>query len=504
MEMMLVTPGESKIIVGMQWGDEGKGKGVDYICCEMDADVVVRYNGGNNAGHSVWVNGKLIHLHFIPSGVVNQKCLALMAAGELIEPFAFGKELQYVQQVGGIDTTGRIMMDPRMSVIMFYHRVEDMALEIIRKRGEEGEVIGTTAKGVGPAYADLAKRADIRLQDLLGDPSKFSETFRRKLTEKLFYFYNDLGLKKDDDKDIDELRDILKALKKKDEEGCSELIEAGLIDRGVFDYSRYYCPKNGLRADVLIEEYLNAAIELENQVQVCDLAFEVQKLHYAGKNILFEGGQGSLLDVRYGTTPFVTSCHPIAGGACIGTPVGPLFFENSEVIGVGKLFTTRVGNGPFPTESEEFGRIVRGNVGEAGAEYGTTTGRQRRCGYLDMTILRSTAMWSGVNRFLGTKLDVCDSLKEIRICTHYELDGEKLYLMPTKTEELNQVVPVYDTLPGWGEDTTKARSWNDLPLNARRFFNRVMEEIQMPIEGANEVKPWGIGNGPDREQLIKL
>lgn len=504
MGTLLVTPGENKIIVGMQWGDEGKGKGVDYVCDDMDTDVVVRFNGANNAGHSVWVNGKLVHLHFIPSGVVNPECLALMAAGELIEPFAFGKELQYVQQVGGIDTAGRIMMDPRMSVIMFYHRIEDIAREIVRKRGNEDAEIGTTAKGVGPAYADLAQRNDIRLQDLLGDPDTFAEIFRQKLAEKLFFFYQDLGLKKDAKKNTDELLDILKALKEKDEEGCSELIEAGLIDREVFDYSRYYCPKNGLKADVLIEEYLRAASELKSQVQVCDLAFEIQKLHYAGKKILFEAGQGPLLDVRFGTFPYVTSCHPIAGGACIGAGVGPLFFEGSEVIGVGKLITTRVGSGPMPTEDEEFAQLVRGKRGAPGAEYGTTTGRPRRCGPLDMVLLRTTGMWSGINRFLGTKLDAYDSFEKIQICTHYELDGETRYLMPTKTEELNRVVPVYDTLPGWRESTTNVRSWDDLPPNARGFFDRVMEEIQMPIEGANEVKPWGIGNGPDREQLIKL
>ena len=494
------------IVVGLQFGDEGKGKIVDKVIAFlvelMDAGAVVRYNGANNAGHSVWINGHLVHIHFIPSGIVNPKCLSLMAAGELIEPFAFLKELQYVQKVGGINTAGRIIADPRMNIILFYHRIEDLAREFVRKRDKPGSEIGTTAKGVGPAYADLAQRPGIRLQDLLDSPEKFIELFEQGLENKLLFFFNVLGLQKNEEKD--ELKDILKILEQKDIDGSKELIEAGLVNPKAFDYSRYYCPKKGLKAEVFIKEYLEAAEKIKNQIQVRDVAFEIQKLHYSGAKIVFEGGQGSMLDVLVGTFPFLTSSHPIAGGACVGGPVGPLFFEGGEVIGVGKLVNTRVGGGPLPTEDENFAQLVRGQRGMPGAEFGTTTGRPRRCGPLDMVILRTAAMWNGINQFCGTKLDIYDSFEEIKICTHYELDGKPIYLMPTKTEELDRVVPVYITLPGWREKTSDARNWKELPVNTKGLVDRVMEEIQMPIPGANEVKLWGLGNGPDREQLIKI
>jgi len=487
------TKGKTTTVTGLSWGDEGKGKIVDWLVANHGYWVVVRHNGANNAGHSVYLDNRLVHLHFIPSGVVHPDGVGLMGAGELLEPFAFWNERLYLERVAGVDPTGRIFLDPRMNLIMLFHRVEDMAREVARKRGTDEE-IGTTAKGVGPAYADLAQRPGIRLHHLLGDPTEFEETFRAKLLEKLNLFFGVLGLTHE------ELRTILQQLRQKDQESCHEILETGAIDPRVFDYSRYYTSSTGLDPSAMIHDYLEIAEQIRALDCVRDIGLEVNRRRVAGENILFEGGQGSLLDVVYGTYPHVTSSHPIAGSACTGTPIGPTFIE--EVIGVAKLFTTRVGGGPFPVEDEGFGEQIRGMSGQPGAEYGTTTGRPRRCGPPDTVITRTTALWSSITQLAGTKLDFLDPLEEIKICTQYELGGEKLDLMPMDPKDLDRVEPVFETLPGWQEDTSQARRWSDLPINARRFCDRYLELCQPPIEGADEITWHSIGVGPNREQLI--
>jgi len=487
--------GITTAVTGLSWGDEGKGKIVDWLVANRGYRTVVRHNGANNAGHSVYLNDRLIHLHFIPSGIVHPEGIGLMGAGELLEPFAFWHERLYLEKIAGVDPIGRILLDPRMNLIMFFHRVEDMAREVARKRVTGGE-IGTTAKGVGPALADLAQRPGIRLHHLLGDPTEFEKMFRTKLIEKLNLFFRVLELTSY------ELQSILEQLHEKDKESCREIRDAGVVDEAVFDYRRYYNPDTGLSPSAMISDYLEMADRIRALDCVRDIALEVNRRRFAGESILFEGGQGSLLDVVYGTYPYVTSSHPIAGSACTGTPVGPTFIE--KVIGVAKLFTTRVGGGPFPVENEEFGEQIRGVSGQPGAEYGTTTGRPRRCGPPDAVITRTTALWSSITQLAGTKLDFLDPLKEIKICTQYQLGGERLDLMPMDPEDLNRVEPIFETLPGWQEDTSQARQWSDLPANARRFCDRYLELCQPPIEGADPITWHSIGVGPNREQLIVL
>ena len=487
--------GKTVSVVGLSWGDEGKGKLIDWLMAVLGFQVGVRFNGGNNAGHSVYLDNRLIHLHFIPSTIVCPNGIALLGAGELLEPFAFLNEKLYLKSVAGVNPEGRIFLDPRMSLIMFYHRIEDMAREVVRSRTSGGN-IGTTAKGIGPAYADLAQRTEIRLQNLLGDPNDFTRTFKARLEEKLRLFFQCFDITKD------ELKTILEQLRKKDLQSCQEIIAAQAIDPLFFDYNRYFDEDEGLKIGPITSDYLEVAERLKQLDLIRDIALEVSERRFRGQDILFEGGQGSLLDVIFGTRPYVTSSHPIAGSACTGTPVGPTFIEN--VIGVAKLFFTRVGSGPFPTEDDQFGQLIRGTLGEPGAEFGTTTQRPRRCGPFDAVATRTTALWSGIHQLCGTKLDFLDSLTEIKVCTQYELDGVRLEMMPLDPKDLARVIPIYETRPGWRQDTTKSRQWSDLPLNARHYLDFVLENCQPPVSGYPEITWHTIGVGPNREQMIPV
>lgn len=419
------------VVIGTQWGDEGKGKIVDNLA--EKADVVVRYQGGNNAGHTVVVNGNEFKLHLLPSGILYPGKKCVVGNGVVIDPAVMIKELKGMQ-AKGIDTSG-LRISNRAHVIMPYHRLLDEVEEDYR--GEHK--IGTTKRGIGPCYMDKNARSGIRMVDLL-DEEEFSAKLERNLEAK------------------------------------NHLLQAVYGVEG-FDY------------ESVRKEYLGYAEEL--RPYVTDTVVVLSEAIDAGEKVLFEGAQATLLDLDHGTYPYVTSSHPIAGGACIGAGVGPS--KISKVVGVVKAYTTRVGEGPFPTElHDEIGNQIR----ERGHEYGTTTGRPRRCGWLDACVVRYAGLVSGLNYLAITRLDILDGLKTLKLCVGYQYKGERIKEFPASLKVLAQVEPIYEEMPGWEEDTSKIRSYSDLPANARRYIERLSEVSGVEI-GIVSV-------GPGREQTIIL
>ena len=419
------------IVVGTQWGDEGKGKIVDYLA--EKADVVVRYQGGNNAGHTVVVEGKEFKLHLLPSGILYKGKTCVVGNGVVIDPAVMLKELKGMQDKG-IDTSGLRVSD-RAHVIMPYHRLLDEVEEDYR--GDHK--IGTTKRGIGPCYMDKNARSGIRMVDLM-DEDEFSSKLERNLEAK------------------------------------NHLLQAVYGTKG-FDF------------ETLKKEYLAYAEEL--RPYVTDTVVVLHEALQQGKKVLFEGAQATLLDLDHGTYPYVTSSHPIAGGVCIGAGVGPTKID--KVIGVVKAYTSRVGEGPFPTElKDEIGDHIR----ERGHEYGTTTGRPRRCGWLDAAIVRYAAIVSGLDYLAVTRLDILDGLKTSKMCVGYKYKGEMLKQFPASLKVLEQVVPVYEELPGWEESTTAVRSYDQLPANARRYLERLCEVTGVGL-GIVSV-------GPQRDQTMIL
>lgn len=404
----------STVIVGAQWGDEGKGKIVDTIC--EKADLVARYQGGNNAGHTVVTNGTKYKLHFLPSGAIHEK-RCVLGAGVLIEPTAL------LQEISNFEKTGlklNLGIDLRCQVILPWHKELD--------GGTVGKNIGTTGKGIGPAYTDAYARTGVRLCDLL------AEGLRVKLEKNL------LG-------------------------------------------------KN-LTVDVdAAEKELRAQGELLKKY-VCDVSVEVNEALDAQKNVVIEGAQAMFLDVRFGTYPYVTSSHPIAGGACIGIGLSPKKINRIE--GVVKAYTTRVGNGAFPTE-------LLNSTGEAirtkGVEFGTTTGRPRRCGWLDVPMLRTANQINGFDGIHITKLDVLAGLPSLKICTHYELNGVTSKYFPSTLDELELAKPVYIEMPGFG-DVSSAQRYEELPIEARNYLEKIKELTQIEI--------LSVSVGADRKNIIWL
>ncbi|VBB07532.1 adenylosuccinate synthase active site [Lucifera butyrica] len=419
------------IVIGTQWGDEGKGKIVDYLA--EKSDVVVRYQGGNNAGHTVVVGGNEFKLHLLPSGILYSGKTCVVGNGVVIDPAVMLKELKDMQQKG-IDTSG-LKVSNRAHVIMPYHRLLDEVEE--EHRGDNK--IGTTKRGIGPCYMDKNARTGIRIVDLM-DEAEFSEKLARNLEAK------------------------------------NHLLKAVYETEG-FDYEQ------------MKEEYLNYAEQL--RPYVADTAVVINEALKAKKNVLFEGAQATLLDLDHGTYPYVTSSHPIGGGACIGAGVGPT--KINKVIGVVKAYSTRVGEGPFPTElHDEIGSTIR----EKGFEYGTTTGRPRRCGWIDACVIRYAGYVSGLDYMAITRLDILDSLKTLKICTGYKYKGELLNEFPASLKILGQVEPVYEELPGWEKSISDIRRYDDLPVNARRYVERLSE-----VTG---IETGIVSVGPRRDQTIIL
>lgn len=404
------------IVIGAQWGDEGKGKITDLL--SRSADVVVRSQGGVNAGHTVVVDEQTFKLHLIPSGILYPDTECIIGSGTVIDPSVLLKEMAQLHALNV--TTDNLYISQTAHVTMPYHRLLDQASE--EKRGKYK--IGTTGRGIGPTYADKSERIGIRVIDLIN-----TENLQQKLEWTINY------------KNV-----ILEKL--------------------------YNLPP--LDPKTVIEEYLEYAEKL--RPHVVDSSLKIYEAIRKRKNILFEGAQGTLLDLDHGTYPYVTSSNPIAGGACVGSGIGPTVID--RVIGVAKAYTTRVGEGPFPTELEG---DVEQLLCDRGAEFGTTTGRRRRCGWFDAVIGRYAVRINGLDCLAITKLDVLDTLEEIKVCVAYQLDGKTCRHLPSSAGEFARCQPIYRTMPGWQQPTSACRSLEDLPKQALDYLKFLGAIMEVPI-----------------------
>ena len=405
------------VVVGAQWGDEGKGKIVDWL--SERADVIARFQGGHNAGHTLVVDGVTYKLHALPSGVVRCGKLSVIGNGVVLDPWHLVKEIETVRAQGVEISPATLMIAENTPLILPVHGELDRAREAQISVAK----IGTTGRGIGPAYEDKVGRRAIRVADL-ADPATLEAR-----VDRLLLHHNTLrrGL------------------------GMEEVDRAGLI----------------AKLQEIAPEILKYA------APVWKVLNEKRK---AGKRILFEGAQGALLDIDFGTYPFVTSSNVLAGQASAGTGIGPNSID--FVLGIVKAYTTRVGEGPFPTELfDDDGQ----RLGERGHEFGTTTGRKRRCGWFDAVLVRQTCATSGVTGISLTKLDVLDGFETLKICVGYELDGERLEYLPTAADQQARCTPIYEEMQGWSESTEGAKSWNDLPANAIKYVKRIEELIECPV-----------------------
>jgi len=404
------------IVIGAQWGDEGKGKITDLL--SRSADVVVRYQGGNNAGHTVVVGDRTFKLHLIPSGILYPKTECIIASGTVIDPQVLLEEVDRLKDLG--ISTENLFIAETAHVTMPYHRVLDRASEDQRAEHK----IGTTGRGIGPTYADKSERVGIRVIDLMDE---------KRLAKKLRWA-------------IEQKNIVLQKL-----------------------YNL-----EPLDADTIIDEYRGYAERL--RPHVVDASLKIDVAIRERRNILFEGAQGTLLDLDHGTYPYVTSSNPVAGGACIGAGVGPTSID--RVIGVAKAYTTRVGEGPFPTELHD---AIGEQIGQRGAEFGTTTGRKRRCGWFDGVIGRYAVRINGLDCLAVTKLDVLDDLEEIKVCTAYELDGKVVRDFPSDARAFARAIPIYETLPGWKRSTSECKTVEELPTEAKEYLKFLADLTGTPI-----------------------
>ena len=420
------------VIIGTQWGDEGKGKVVDLLA--EHADIVVRFQGGNNAGHTMVVKGKQFISHLVPSGILQGKTCYL-GNGMVIDPGVLLEELDYLSEHGIPVGPDRIRISEKAHVIMPYHKSFDHAREI--KKGDNK--IGTTGRGIGPCYEDKASRRGIRFIELINS-TIFSERVKSILEEKNFTL-------------------------------------------------EQYLSAASLKADEIIDTYAAYAARLAPYVG--NISVELHRSLRTGKQILFEGAQGTHLDIDHGTYPFVTSSNTLSGNACCGAGIGPK--EIHHVIGIVKAYTTRVGRGPFPSELfDDIGDTIQ----EKGAEFGATTGRRRRCGWLDTVILNNAVRLNGLTGLAVTKLDVLGGLDTLNICTGYAYQGKTLDYFPGDLQILAECKPIYETLPGWSEDISGIRNYNDLPENTKSYLKRIEEIVETPVRI--------ISIGPAREETIVL
>jgi adenylosuccinate synthase len=418
--------------VGTQWGDEGKGKIVDLLA--EKAHMVVRFQGGNNAGHTMVVDGEQFICHLIPSGILQDKT-CIIGNGVVVDPAVLLEEIDNLKRRGVNIVDDRLMISERAHLIMPYHQSVDHA----REKFKGDKKIGTTGRGIGPAYEDKATRRGIRFVDLL-DPEVFAEKVHTILDEKNFYLKNYLS--------------------------------AAVLDaRDIIDQYQIYAQR--------------LAPYVANTSVIINRAMET------GQHVMFEGAQGTHLDIDHGTYPFVTSSNTLAGNACCGSGVGPRQID--EVIGIVKAYTTRVGQGPFPAELFD---DIGDRIQEKGVEFGATTGRRRRCGWLDTVILKNSVRLNGLSGLAVTKLDVLDGLASIKICTGYEYRNEIISDFPASLDVLAYCKPIYETLPGWTENLSTLKKLEDFPENARKYLDRITELTETDIHI--------VSVGPDRDQTIVL
>lgn len=422
----------NSIVVGLQWGDEGKGKVVDFLTEE--ADLVVRAQGGNNAGHTVIANGEKYILHLIPSGILWQEKHCVIGNGVVLDPVGLVTEIEKLEAQGVVIAEENLAISNRAHVVLPYHKALDEARELAR--GDKA--IGTTKRGIGPTYADKANRNGLRLADLLN------------------------------------------------EEVAAELISCRLEEVNETT-AKFNLPQ--FTTEQVLAEIKPALERLRPHIK--DTIPIVHDARKAGKTILFEGAQGFFLDIDFGTFPYVTSSSTSSGGAVSGSGLPPQAIQ--EVIGVCKAYTTRVGEGPFITENDDFSDYMHNTLGR---EFGATTGRPRRCGWLDTVLLKFSCLINGVTKLAITNLDGLDERETIDICVAYDIDGERHTYPPAERDAWNRAVPVYETLPGWKSSTENCTTWEELPENARAYLTRLAELSETAIGF--------VGVGPDREQTIKV
>ncbi|MCE3010834.1 MAG: adenylosuccinate synthase [Proteobacteria bacterium] len=420
------------VVVGAQWGDEGKGKIVDVFSAK--ADMVVRYQGGANAGHTLVVNGEKTVLHLIPSGILHADTQCVIAAGVVIDVESLWEEIKKLKASGYLQNPKQLVISESATIILPYHKLLDAA----REKSLSHEKIGTTGKGIGPAYEDRASRRALVLGDIF-DPENLDKKLTLALSEK------------------------------------NALLE------------KVYGEKPFEKAELL--KKLKAMAEELAPYRSKDVSVTVHKAIKSGKQVLFEGAQGTLLDILHGTYPYVTSSSTVAGSACIGTGVGPTSID--KVIGIFKAYTTRVGSGPFPTELKD---EVGARIQKEGHEFGSTTGRARRCGWLDLVALKYAIRINGLTNLALMKLDVLTGFDRVGVCTAYKLDGELIQEFPSNAAELERIEPVIEYFPGWKEDISRINSLKDLPRNCTTYIDFIGNQVATPIDV--------ISVGPGREQTL--
>jgi adenylosuccinate synthase len=418
------------VVLGTQWGDEGKGKIVDLL--SRDADAVVRFQGGHNAGHTLVIDGEKTVLHLIPAGILQPGVECLIGNGVVLSLQALRKEIEALE-AKGVEVHSRISISPSCAIIMPWHEALDRA----REEARGAKAIGTTCRGIGPAYEDKVARRGLRTSDLL-NPGVLAEKIEH-----------------------------------------------------VLDFHNFVLTQRFGKAALDYQEMLDQALELGEYFRdrVADVSGRLYQLRQEGKRVMFEGAQGSLLDIDHGTYPYVTSSNTTVGGVCTGSGIGPDAID--YVLGITKAYVTRVGGGPFPTElfDEDGKRLAR-----RGDEFGATTGRPRRCGWLDAVALRRMVRLNGVSGLCVTKLDVLDGFDEIRVCTAYRLGGEVLDAPPLDAHDWERLEPVYESFPGWQESSRGARAMEDLPVNARSYLEKMEELCGAPVHI--------VSTGPDRSENI--
>ena len=430
--------GKNVVVIGTQWGDEGKGKVVDLLT--DNADAVVRFQGGHNAGHTLVIDGKKTVLHLIPSGILRERVQCLIGNGVVLAPDALLTELEMLAQ-SGVNTGGRLFISEACTLILPYHIALDQARELARGK----KAIGTTGRGIGPAYEDKISRRGLKVGDMM-----HRERFAARLGE-------------------------------------------------VLDYHNFAL-KHYFKTDTVdFQKVLDEGLEMAEKIRpmVADVTGMLHKLRAEGKQVMFEGAQGTLLDIDHGTYPYVTSSNPTAGGACTGTGVGPRDID--YILGITKAYTTRVGAGPFPTElydGIDLNDPIGAHMAKLGHEFGSTTGRPRRCGWLDAVSLRRSAHINSLSGICLTKMDVLDGLETLQIAVGYEVDGKEVEAPPIGADAYEQCKPMYIEMPGWSESTVGVKTYDGLPQAARAYIKKIEEVVGVPVDI--------ISTGPDRNETIVL